>query len=77
MAQELLMRWGVADEVADSVLLTVSELVSNAVRHAQPPLTLGLATTPPPGTCMSRCRTEGPQPMNGQPGSPRTNTAAG
>jgi anti-sigma regulatory factor (Ser/Thr protein kinase) len=42
IAQTLLRGWGVAGEVADSVLLTVSELVGNAVQHAQPPLCLGL-----------------------------------
>ncbi|MEU1405003.1 ATP-binding protein [Streptomyces sp. NPDC005728] len=49
MAQELLTRWGVAGEVADSVLLTVSELVANAVRHAQPPLNVGLDRDPDTG----------------------------
>ncbi|MFJ5035807.1 ATP-binding protein [Streptomyces sp. NPDC088560] len=34
--------WGVPQEAADSVLLTVSELVTNAVEHAQPPLNLAL-----------------------------------
>ncbi|MFF4301119.1 ATP-binding protein [Streptomyces sp. NPDC001601] len=38
----LLTRWGVPQAAADSVLLTVSELVTNAVEHAQPPLNLSL-----------------------------------
>ncbi|MFJ4467947.1 ATP-binding protein [Streptomyces sp. NPDC089424] len=42
IAQELLSGWGVVGDVADSVLLTVSELVANAVQHAQPPLCMGL-----------------------------------
>ncbi|GGT03978.1 ATP-binding protein [Streptomyces chromofuscus] len=42
IAQELLTAWGVAEEAAECVLLTVSELVANAVLHAQPPLCLGL-----------------------------------
>lgn len=42
IAQELLSGWGVAGEVVDSVLLTVSELVANAVQHAEPPLCMGL-----------------------------------
>ncbi|MEU6665908.1 ATP-binding protein [Streptomyces sp. NPDC046727] len=42
IARRLLSRWGVSGEAADSVLLAVSELVANAVRHAQPPLCLGL-----------------------------------
>ncbi|MET8450890.1 ATP-binding protein [Streptomyces sp. NPDC005209] len=49
IAQELLTRWGVAGEVADSVLLTLSELVANAVRHAQPPLSFGLDCDPDTG----------------------------
>ncbi|MFE1175435.1 ATP-binding protein [Streptomyces sp. NPDC058773] len=36
----LLHRWQVTEEAATSVLLVVSELVTNAVEHAQPPLAL-------------------------------------
>ncbi|WP_280677639.1 ATP-binding protein [Kitasatospora sp. MAA19] len=42
----VLAQWRVADEAADSVLLTVSELVTNAVEHAQPPLHLELSRDP-------------------------------
>ncbi|MFF8731652.1 ATP-binding protein [Streptomyces sp. NPDC015171] len=49
IARTLLNGWGVAGEVADSVVLTVSELVGNAVRHAQPPLRLGLDCDPATG----------------------------
>ncbi|MGW3151497.1 ATP-binding protein [Streptomyces sp. NPDC001177] len=35
-----LHRWGVSEEVADAVLLVVSELVTNGVEHAKPPLVL-------------------------------------
>ncbi|MFF7756162.1 ATP-binding protein [Streptomyces sp. NPDC007971] len=42
ITQRLLTWWGVPEEAADSVLLTVSELVANAVEHAQPPLNLAL-----------------------------------
>ncbi|MBB4928420.1 ATP-binding protein [Kitasatospora kifunensis] len=43
ITQAVLAQWRVADEAADSVLLTVSELVSNAVEHAEPPLRLRLS----------------------------------
>ncbi|MBV6701689.1 ATP-binding protein [Kitasatospora aureofaciens] len=46
ITQAVLAQWRVADEVADSVLLTVSELVTNAVEHAQPPLHLELSRNP-------------------------------
>ncbi|MFI6357076.1 ATP-binding protein [Streptomyces sp. NPDC050743] len=49
IAKECLTRWRVTDEVTDSVLLTVSELVTNAVQHAQPPLTVGLDCDPTVG----------------------------
>ncbi|MEU4931957.1 ATP-binding protein [Streptomyces yokosukanensis] len=43
---ELLTRWSVTEGAADSVLLTVSELVTNAVEHARPPLNFGLSLDP-------------------------------
>jgi anti-sigma regulatory factor (Ser/Thr protein kinase) len=43
ITKEVLARWQVADDPADSVLLAVSELVTNAVEHAQPPLNLRLS----------------------------------
>ncbi|MEU8980451.1 ATP-binding protein [Streptomyces sp. NPDC048309] len=46
ITKEVLARWEVAEEAADSVLLTVSELVTNAVEHAQPPLNLELSRDP-------------------------------
>ncbi|MEV6028005.1 ATP-binding protein [Streptomyces sp. NPDC052036] len=46
IAKEVLAQWRVADEAADSVLLTVSELVTNAVEHAEPPLNLNLSRDP-------------------------------
>jgi hypothetical protein len=42
----LLTQWSVAEDAADSVLLTVSELVTNAVEHARPPLNFGLSRDP-------------------------------
>ncbi len=38
----VLRRWQVAEDAAASVLLVVSELVTNAVEHAQPPLALNV-----------------------------------
>ncbi|MDT7709739.1 MAG: hypothetical protein QOG20_5346 [Pseudonocardiales bacterium] len=35
-----LLRWGVHEEAADALLMVASELVSNAVDHAQTPLEL-------------------------------------
>lgn len=46
ITKRVLTQWRVADEAADSVLLTVSELVTNAVEHAQPPLNLDLSRDP-------------------------------
>ncbi|WP_269856012.1 ATP-binding protein [Streptomyces sp. RPT161] len=42
----VLAQWRVTEEVADSVLLTVSELVTSAVEHARPPLNLELGWDP-------------------------------
>ncbi|MFF2147401.1 ATP-binding protein [Kitasatospora sp. NPDC058190] len=46
IAQAVLAQWRVTDETADTVLLTVSELVTNAVEHAEPPLHLRLSRAP-------------------------------
>ncbi|MET8630187.1 ATP-binding protein [Kitasatospora sp. NPDC004669] len=46
ITRAVLAQWRVADEAADSVLLTVSELVTNAVEHAEPPLHLELSRDP-------------------------------
>ncbi|MGW1304692.1 ATP-binding protein [Streptomyces sp. NPDC002514] len=43
ITKQLLAEWGVADGAADSVLLTVSELVTNAVEHGLAPVTFGLS----------------------------------
>ncbi|MEV6317849.1 ATP-binding protein [Streptomyces sp. NPDC051776] len=42
LTRSVLDAWHVDGEVADSVLLVVSELVTNAVRHAEPPVVLHL-----------------------------------
>ncbi|WP_326782763.1 ATP-binding protein [Streptomyces sp. NBC_00151] len=41
-AQNVLQAWQVNDEAIDAVMLVVSELVTNAVEHAQAPLALHL-----------------------------------
>ncbi|MFE4583622.1 ATP-binding protein [Streptomyces chartreusis] len=41
-ARAALERWRVAEDTAETVVLVVSELVTNAVEHAQPPLALHL-----------------------------------
>ncbi|MFF4054117.1 ATP-binding protein [Streptomyces chartreusis] len=38
----VLARWHLSTDTTDAVLLVVSELVTNAVEHAQPPVTLHL-----------------------------------
>ncbi|MEU3050794.1 ATP-binding protein [Streptomyces sp. NPDC006984] len=40
VTRALLEEWGVDDDCADLVLLVVSELVTNAVEHALPPIAL-------------------------------------
>ncbi|MFJ2133671.1 ATP-binding protein [Streptomyces sp. NPDC087845] len=46
ITREVLARWKVAEEAADTVLLAVSEFVTNSVEHAQPPLNLELSRDP-------------------------------
>jgi anti-sigma regulatory factor (Ser/Thr protein kinase) len=41
-AQTVLEDWDLDEETADAVLLVISELVTNAVEHAEPPLALHL-----------------------------------
>lgn len=41
-AQRVLASWKVRDEAADAMVLVISELVTNAVEHAEPPLALHL-----------------------------------
>ncbi|MFD5430334.1 ATP-binding protein [Streptomyces sp. NPDC127084] len=40
LVEALLRKWQVRDDAASSIVLVVSELVTNAVEHARPPLTL-------------------------------------
>ncbi|GGK81141.1 hypothetical protein Sme01_44360 [Sphaerisporangium melleum] len=52
LTAEALSSWGVSD-VVDTALLVVSELVTNAFRHAAPPVgfALALVADEPSGTC--------------------------
>ncbi|WP_432021163.1 ATP-binding protein [Streptomyces sp. 1222.5] len=43
LAREALQAWSVGQDCMDSALLVISELVTNAVEHALPPVTLHLA----------------------------------
>lgn len=78
ISRHLLTQWEVTEEVADSVLLAVSELVTNAVRHAQPPLTLGLCCDPTAGQVHIEVSDGGPTSRTAarQPSAPTTSTAA-
>jgi anti-sigma regulatory factor (Ser/Thr protein kinase) len=49
ITEGVLARWKVAPEARDLVLLAVSELVTNAVEHAAPPLALHLSRDPHTG----------------------------
>ena len=42
VAREVLVEWGVSEADIDDVVLIVSELVTNALRHARPPIDLRL-----------------------------------
>ncbi|MFE9847161.1 ATP-binding protein [Streptomyces goshikiensis] len=42
IATDVLCGWGVDEDTTDQVLLVVSELVTNALEHALPPITLHL-----------------------------------
>jgi anti-sigma regulatory factor (Ser/Thr protein kinase) len=43
LTRRTLRGWGIDDQTSDTVQLAVSELVTNAVEHARPPLTLQLS----------------------------------
>ncbi|MGW7432183.1 ATP-binding protein [Streptomyces sp. NPDC054861] len=63
LARELLERWVVPD--ADSVTLVVSELVTNAVEHALPPLVLHLHRDPAQRRVWVGVSDGGPAPHDG------------
>ncbi|MGW2612992.1 ATP-binding protein [Streptomyces mirabilis] len=65
ITEEVLREWRVAPEVADSVLLVVSELVTNAVEHAQPPTALHLQHDPDSGRVRVEVTDGGPAVTQG------------
>ncbi|MFD0473641.1 ATP-binding protein [Nonomuraea thailandensis] len=46
LTRATLAGWGVTPETIDDATLVVSELVTNAVTHARPPITLSLTRKP-------------------------------
>ncbi|MFI0206982.1 ATP-binding protein [Streptomyces sp. NPDC016734] len=65
LAQAAVAGWGMNDDAADSVLLVVSELVTNAVEHALPPLTLHLGRPDEDGTMTIAVTDGGPATETG------------
>jgi anti-sigma regulatory factor (Ser/Thr protein kinase) len=65
ITKELLAQWSVAEDAADSVLLTVSELVTNAAEHARPPLNFGLSRDPGTQRVHIEVSDGGPAAMDG------------
>ncbi|MCZ1013360.1 ATP-binding protein [Streptomyces noursei] len=65
ITKECLAQWSVAEDAADSVLLTVSELVTNAVEHARPPLNFGLSRDPGAQRVHIEVSDGGPAAMDG------------
>ncbi|MER7183303.1 ATP-binding protein [Streptomyces hyaluromycini] len=65
ITKELLTRWSVAEDAADSVLVTVSELVTNAVEHARPPVNFGLSRDPGTQRVHIEVSDGGPAAMDG------------
>ncbi|TJZ44501.1 ATP-binding protein [Streptomyces piniterrae] len=65
IAREVLALWKVTPEVADVAVLVVSELVTNAVEHASPPLTLHLSRVPGDGAVHVEVTDGGPAATEG------------
>ncbi|MFJ3229255.1 ATP-binding protein [Streptomyces sp. NPDC086783] len=63
--RSVLQRWGLTEEQVYDALLVVSELVTNAVTHALPPVVLHLnATVDRPGQVRISVSDGGPSPVN-------------
>ncbi|MFD7859781.1 ATP-binding protein [Streptomyces microflavus] len=60
MAQEVLMRWNIDDDDIDDMLLVISELVTNAVEHALPPVVLQMQHDPAQESVWIGVRDSGP-----------------
>ncbi|WTU05533.1 ATP-binding protein (plasmid) [Kitasatospora sp. NBC_00070] len=65
LARTALDEWGVDGGPADQILLVVSELVTNAVEHAQPPVALHLHRPTPGGTLRVEVDDGGPATHEG------------
>lgn len=65
ITEKVLRKWGVAPEAAASVLLVVSELVTNAVEHARPPTVLRLQREPDAGHVRVEVTDGGPATQQG------------
>ncbi|WP_267882119.1 ATP-binding protein [Streptomyces sp. NRRL F-2664] len=67
MTQKVLETWGIDQVFVEDALLVVSELVTNAVEHALPPVTLYLAqSVPGPGLLRVAVGDGGPSPHAGK-----------
>ncbi|MFF3160050.1 ATP-binding protein [Streptomyces sp. NPDC057910] len=67
LARDALREWGVTAGCVDTALLVVSELVTNAVEHALPPVTLHLVQPAHDGDVLRVEVTDGgPSPRPGQ-----------
>jgi anti-sigma regulatory factor (Ser/Thr protein kinase) len=66
ITEEVLRHWPVTQQTADLVLLVVSELVTNAVEHARPPLGLGLCRDHGTGRVRVEVTDAGPAPLAGE-----------
>ncbi|MER6196042.1 ATP-binding protein [Streptomyces sp. NPDC001586] len=64
MTRAALSEWGVDEDSSDQVLLVVSELVTNAVEHALPPIALRVAR-PTPQTVHIEVDDGGPAAVEG------------
>jgi anti-sigma regulatory factor (Ser/Thr protein kinase) len=66
LASDAVRSWGVAEAVLDSLELTVSELVTNAVEHARPPIALHVHHVHAGRTLHIEVSDGGPAPCEGE-----------
>ena len=65
LTRTALNEWGIDDDTADQALLVVSELVTNAIEHARPPVALHLDRPTPDGTLHIEVDDGGPATHSG------------